>query len=367
MSLFPWRVATRGGGAAFLIALCLLGGPVGAATMPTYSGRPPLRLPGDDAMHPRTGTEWWYVVGHLNDNQGHRYGFESVVFRFSHLRASIPSLRFDTVYRADTAVTDEARGSFSGGVRYIQPALGVTSMSAALLRLTAGPIAMARISAAPRLRYTVDETTPNGTRLHLTVQATKAPLLVGGAGIVPMGAHGYSYYYSLTRLDTQGTLWLPGQKQPRAVHGLSWMDHQWGDWDWREINGWDWMSVQLTNGMDLNITDFQGGRGSPHKAATISLPNGRQIVSTHVVMTPLGYWRSPRTHILYPSGWRVRAADVGLDLVVRPNVVDQEMADRFTPEQSYWEGSCRVGGRLRGTPISGQAYTELAGYGVPKQ
>jgi hypothetical protein len=60
----------------------------------------------------------------------------------------------------------------------------------------------------------------------------------------------------------------------------------------------------------------------------------------------------------------VRAPDLGLDAVVRPAVLDQEMTDRFAPDQSYWEGSCLVQGALHGAPIAGMAYTELVGYGA---
>jgi predicted secreted hydrolase len=353
---------------AILLALFVMLEPVvpaGAAEPSVSHGAQALiHLPTDDAMHAAASTEWWYVVGHLHDAAGHTYGYETVMFRFSHLRAAVPSLPFDVVYRADVAFTDEGSHTFSGAPRYVRPS-GATTMSRSLLEVRAGPLAMNRVASQPVLTYSVRETAPDGTRLDLVLRAAKPALLVGGSGLIPMGKRGSSYYYSLPNLQTRGTIQQHGQGRPRAVSGISWMDHQWGVWDWSGINGWDWMAVQLAGNLQLNITDSVGGRGSPHKAATISLPTGRQTLSLHMLMTPLGRWRSPRTHITYPSGWRLRDPDLGLDVVVRPAVLGQEMTDRFAPDQSYWEGSCIVSGTLRGRPITGRAYTELAGYGAP--
>ncbi|GAC1398018.1 MAG: lipocalin-like domain-containing protein [Chloroflexota bacterium] len=357
------RPAAQLAAALALFALLLVpsAAPAGAAS-PQNGAL--VRMPADDRNHPRSGTEWWYLVGHLRDAAGHRYGYEAVVFRFGHLRSAVPGLGSDTVYRADTAFTDEGAHTFSGAPHYLRSVPGTTAASDAQLGIHAGPIAMARLAARPALSYAVRETAPDGTRLNLTVTGLKPAILVGGAGLIPMGTRGSSYYYSLTELRTRGTLLLHGRGRPIAVSGLSWMDHQWGDWDWSGINGWDWMAVQLQNHTELNVTDFVGGRGSAHKAATVSLPGGGQMVTLRVMVTPVGHWRSPLSHILYPSGWRVRAPDLGLDVVVRPTVQRQEMTDRFAPDQSYWEGSCTVEGTQRGRPVSGWAYTELAGYGT---
>ncbi len=341
-------------------------GPDGLALAHTAAAgvTPLVHLPSDDAMHPATATEWWYAVGHLHDSQGHRYGYEAVIFRFSHLRATVPSLRLDTVYRTDTAFTDETSKMFSGTMRYVAPASN-TMMSSSVLQAHVDAVTLARVAgggAAP-LRYHVQETAPDGTRLDLTVTSTKPALLVGGAGLVPMGTHGSSYYYSLTRLETSGTILLKGRGRPIAVSGLSWMDHQWGTWDWGGIAGWDWMALQLDDGTDLNLSDFRGGEGTTVKGATISLPSGKQMVTAKATMTPLGHWRSTFSGTTYPAGWRVVEPDLGLDVIVRPTVADQEMVDRFTPDQSYWEGSCTVTGTIHGKAIHGLSYTELVGYG----
>jgi predicted secreted hydrolase len=60
----------------------------------------------------------------------------------------------------------------------------------------------------------------------------------------------------------------------------------------------------------------------------------------------------------YPSRWRIRVPDLGLDLSVRPVLSDQEI--RSAP--TYWEGAVDVSGARAGKSIAGRGYVELVGY-----
>jgi len=87
-------------------------------------------------------------------------------------------------------------------------------------------------------------------------------------------------------------------------------------------------------------------------------------------MTPLGQWRSPTTHTVYPSGWHVRVPSLKLDVIVHPTVKDQELVDSWSVmgyRTAYYEGNCTVSGTHAGHHVSGTTYTELIGYGVPSQ
>jgi len=53
----------------------------------------------------------------------------------------------------------------------------------------------------------------------------------------------------------------------------------------------------------------------------------------------------------------------GLAIDSDPTVADQELDTRATTGVVYWEGSQRVSAIRNGTPIGGQAYVELTGYG----
>src|SRR6476469_8547825 len=48
----------------------------------------PIAFPRDEAPHD-TLTEWWYYTGHLQAEDGARYGFESVIFQS--IRSTIPA------------------------------------------------------------------------------------------------------------------------------------------------------------------------------------------------------------------------------------------------------------------------------------
>jgi predicted secreted hydrolase len=197
--------------------------------------------------------------------------------------------------------------------------------------------------------------------LDITVHTARPPLLEGGAGVVPMGAGGYSYYYSLTNMLTSGTLSIAGRKV--AVTGTTWMDHQWGSWKWERIRGWDWMAVQLSNGTSVVLSNFDGAR-LVSKSAAASFPNGTQLITRASSMVPLNrFWTSPITNVRYPQGWHVRVPAIGLDAQVLPTVPNQEMVDPLSIGPTYWEGSGRLTGTLHGKPITGLTYTELVGYG----
>src|SRR5262249_21244446 len=67
-----------------------------------------------------------------------------------------------------------------------------------------------------------------GTRLRLSLQSLKPPVLHGENGLSQKaeGRGRASYYYSLTRMQTDGELTIDGRTE--KVRGLSWMDHEFG-------------------------------------------------------------------------------------------------------------------------------------------
>jgi len=350
--------------ASLAVLLLLLVVPTGYASSQSRLAAPLVQLPHDDAMHPSAGFEWWYIVGHLHDARGHRYGYETVVFRLPRLKSQVPATHLDEVYRVDSAITDESGRSFSGGTRSFAAQPGQTRMSATALDIQVGSVRMARVRTTPRLTYQVQSTAPDGASLALSLQSMKPPLLVGGNGFVAFGSYESTYYYSLTHLTTTGVLRRPNVQQATPVSGISWMDHQWGAGANAGTTGWAWMALQLANGMDLNLYELRTVTGATIRLNTISMPDGRQIVVHDSALTPLGQWRSSWSHTTYPAGWHVVVPGIKLDVRVQPTVADQEIRERFAPETSYWEGSCSVTGTLRGQVISGMAYTELVGYGA---
>jgi predicted secreted hydrolase len=56
-----------------------------------------------------------------------------------------------------------------------------------------------------------------------------------------------------------------------------------------------------------------------------------------------------------------------MDLLVTPNLADQELITRRTTQVTYWEGSVSIQGRSGQKPVSGVGYVELTGYEKPVQ
>ena len=51
-----------------------------------------------------------------------------------------------------------------------------------------------------------------------------------------------------------------------------------------------------------------------------------------------------------------------MDLMISPNLADQEMKTKESIGVTYWEGSVSVRGIKNGRQINGQGYVELTGY-----
>ena len=333
--------------------------PVTAAT-PRFR---PISLPADAQPHARAANEWWYFTGHLRDRDGHRFGFEMTTFKIGKVRAINPFAPADTLYRIDFAVTDEQRRTFRSMVDYAYPAPGKAELAARTLasRITTahGSLRITTLP-GPGLAYRLRGGMAGG-KLDLTVRTTRPPLLENGNGIEQL-AGGYSYYYSLTNMRSAGTLTLGGRAV--AVTGTTWMDHQWGNWDWKLDKGWDFMAIQLTGGTSLSLVNFASGHGATYTFASVSYPSGKQGFTKGARVRAVGrVWVSPATHVRYPAAWQISVPSIGLQARVTPSMAAQEMVDPAHIVAPYWEGSCRLVGTLRGKPITGNVYTELVGYG----
>ncbi|MDE2180972.1 MAG: carotenoid 1,2-hydratase, partial [candidate division NC10 bacterium] len=87
---------------AMVALLCLLSG-TGAPAEATFRQALPgyrFAFPRDHASHPDFKTEWWYYSGHLQTEDGQRFGYQLTFFRVG----VDPALRGDS--RSRWAVSD---------------------------------------------------------------------------------------------------------------------------------------------------------------------------------------------------------------------------------------------------------------------
>ncbi|MEO7663574.1 MAG: lipocalin family protein [Candidatus Limnocylindrales bacterium] len=346
----------------------------------------PVVFPRDAAPHDRL-TEWWYYTGHLVAEDSRRFGFEVVIFRAE--RGDVP-----VTWASHLALTEESSGTFRSGQRaFIGPAVdhsprdpagvpnGFTLIMPAVDPATGIPVegepwqlsgagdhhvinAQAAESVASGPGGAV---AGSGFGLDLDLVAERQPALHAGIGWIDFDPAGSSYYYSITRLATVGTLTI-GDETMR-VSGSSWFDHQWGDFVSVGGGGWDWFAVNLEDGTDLTLSLVRAADGTyPLIYGTLVEPGGtvRNLDRDAFTTTPTGTWTSPTTGVVYPAGWTVELPGEGLVIDLEPTVANQELDTRATTGVIYWEGSQVVQARRDGVRLGGEAYVELTGY-MPAQ
>jgi len=323
------------------------------------------RFPGDHAAHPEFRTEWWYYTGHLTSSNGRKFGFQLTFFR--HALRPLPlrsksSWSLHTLYFAHFAITDEEGDRYRFQEKVSRGALKMAGADPSDYHVWVEDWEARLQDATHRLKAGKEDM---GIALALT--ADKAAVIHGRNGVSQKAeGEGYaSHYYSLTSMQTKGTLFWQGRSY--NVTGQAWMDHEFGSNQLRDYQvGWDWFSVQLENQTELMlyIIRHRNGRADPTSSGTLIYPDGS---SEHLPLAAfqveiLGSWRSRKSGTNYPSGWRLKVQGRQLELKLIPTVKDQELTTKKSTLVNYWEGSVRVTGTHKNQDIRGQGYVELTGY-----
>lgn len=341
------------------------------------TGPQSLAFPRDEGPHNAYQTEWWYYTGNLaSPADGRRFGFQLTFFR----RAQRPpataptpdgsAWRADQVYLAHFALADVGEGRFRSAERLERGALGLAGATADPFRVWVDDWSAARAGGTDRQPVTVLRARDGDAGLDLRLEPLKDRVLHGERGFSPKGPEpgNASMYLSFTRLAATGTLVAGGLQLP--VEGLAWMDHEWSTSALAADQlGWDWFSLQLDDGRELMLFQLRQADGGVAASSSGSLIGAdgrlRHLTRADFSLTVTDRWTSPRTGGRYPSGWRLAVPSADLDLVLRPQLADQELAVGLR----YWEGAVRVSGRGAAGPVAGYGYAELTGYagGVGRQ
>ena len=330
-----------------------------------------FEFPADHGPHPDFRNEWWYVTGNLDSREGRRFGFELTIFRFSltpqvvETSGDVSAWRSNQVYIGHLAITDADEGQFHVAQRFSRGSLGLAGATVDPLRiwLDDWSIAGARLPdeyefGLPwRLQAQDDE-----IGLDLTLRPQRPPVLNGANGLSKKSAEegNASYYYSITRLQTDGTVRIGDEEF--VVSGLSWLDREWGSNALSdEQEGWDWYALQLSDGSDLMFYNLRRNDGSQdiHSAGTLTLADGSTVHLSHddLLVEVLDSWQSPHGG-RYPIAWQINVPDFQLNLKVEPLQNAQELLTTVR----YWEGAVDVSGVHGAAPITGRGYVELTGY-----
>ena len=321
------------------------------------------QFPRDHGPHPEFQTEWWYYTGNVVNDTGRRFGFQFTIFR----RAITPTTvntgsewRTGQVYMAHFTISDIADEAFYHGERYSRG-------SADLAGATVDPVYRVWLEdwqvQALNTDVTLKQITAmgDGFGIDVTLEQVKPIAFQGDNGLSPKSKEpgNASYYYSLSRLVTSGTVTIGTESF--AVSGNTWMDHEFSTSALSQnAVGWDWFGLIFDEGYELMVgkirrTDI--GR-EPGFGGLLIFPDGstRYLEASDFEIEASGTWESPHTGAVYPAGWTITIQTDDLDkrLRVTPLMSDQEL---HNGDIAYWEGAVRVEG-----DFNGYGYAELTGY-----
>ncbi len=319
-------------------------------------------FPADHGPHEDYKTEWWYYTGNLDTADGRHFGFQLTFFRQG-LVAEPPERESNwgarNVYMSHFALTDVSNEKFYTAERFSRDGAGLAGAQADPFRVwTESWEASGSPDSGTRLRANHD-----GVAIDLIARSVKPPVLQGDAGFSKKSGDpgAASYYYSLTRMETSGTITINGEQV--AVNGLSWMDREWSTSILSADQiGWDWFALQFNDGVDFMFFQIRLKDGSiePLSSGTMIAPDGSatRIVRDDIRIEVLDQWTSPLSGAAYPSRWQVTIPQEDLEVTIEPYIVNQELPLSIL----YWEGAVKFSGSRRGTPVSGNGYIEMTGY-----
>lgn len=318
-------------------------------------------FPRDHGRHDGYKTEWWYFTGNMRDQAGRRFGYQLTFFRTAYVPAATtrPSAwGMNDLYFAHAAITDVSGKvfSFKDGLQRGRAGLAMASdqtLDVSVLDWTAklndGVIHL--------------QAKEKGFLIDLTCAVARVPVLQGKGGLNAKGVEPgqASYYYSMTRLPTHGTLETAGQKF--TVDGISWMDHEFSSNALgANQSGWDWISLSLADGSDLMIYRIRNQKGgSDYLSGTEISPEGkpRYLVEGEIELESSKPWKSPVSGGSYPQEWRVRLKGHEA-ITVRSVMPGQELTTQHSTNVNYFEGAVDVFD-VRGKSI-GEGYLEMTDY-----
>lgn len=333
-----------------------------------YSPRS-FSFPQDHGAHPDFKHEWWYFTGNLHTDQGRRFGYQLTFFRIGLSPRSVAresAWATSQIYMAHFALSDVAATRFHHRERMSRPALGLAGSDTPPLRVWLNDWSAVEVTEGEvmhclgcmQFRLTARD---EDVAIDLLLQSTKPAALHGEQGLSRKSAQpgNASYYYSLTRLRTQGTIHAAGKAY--QVTGLSWLDREWSTSALsNDQAGWDWFSLQLPEDVEIMLYRLRRVDGSvdPFSSGTIIRGDGETetLAADDVRLEVTDYWRSPNTGVRYPSRWRLIGDRFQLEIL--PLLANQELDVTVR----YWEGAVSVRGDMAGRPVTGSGYVELTGY-----
>lgn len=341
----------------------ILGGGSGEGFERAFEARE-FRFPEDHGPHPDFRNEWWYLTGNLEAADGRRLGFQVTFFRNALAPPAeappepLSAWRGNDIWMAHAALTHAGGGRHYAVERFSRENPGLAGARTEPFEVWLEDWRL--FSPAGGFPWQLDVETEDFS-LGLTFDPMKAPVLQGENGLSRKSAEpgNASYYYSLTRLATQGQIVVAGETY--AVEGLSWLDREWSTSALAaDQSGWDWFSLQFDDGSELMYYQLRDRRGEAHpfSRGNRTTPAGEQrpMLPQEVALASLESWTSPYG-VDYTTAWRFQHG--GDSWLVRA-LLEEQLMDLSV---RYWEGAVEVLDADSGERV-GRGYLEMVRSGT---
>ena len=291
-----------------------------------------VHLPADQVAHPKTENEWWYTAGHFTAH-GHQYGY----------LVQLTAQGFELI-----SLTDDTTRQYIGKFAHVAQSEVSVSSTQLDVRLPDGTLS----GSMNDMHLTAQLGQGRGS-LDLHLHPRGPVMYDNGTGLFPF-LGGSSYYYSLPNEQTTGTLTLDGRTS--TVTGQSWLDRQWGDWDFNLLHKWTWMGVQLSDHQYLNLWDMFDNTGE-HAWATVLHPDGSEsVVSIEPLAPHAGNFQTDTATGQHFAGkWLVRIPSLNTRLTVTASMTLQDFSNGVD------EADSTVTGTYEGKHVTGIARAEQYG------
>ena len=329
-------------------------------------------FPRDHGNHEQFQTEWWYFTGHLQGRNGRRFGYELTFFRRGidspEVWSNPSAWALRHLYLAHFALTDEQTDRFRYAEKISRAGIGKAGARPAVLDVWIDRWHVKAVSPDHRQFHLQAESTDFS--IDLMVESQKPPVIHGAHGVSYKGQEPgqTSHYYSLTRLETTGSVGV--DDEIIKVEGISWMDHEFGSGELADhLVGWDWFSLQLDNDHEIMAYGLRRADGTFDSASsgTVVRPNGSSTAfefhNLHISVDH--HWTSPVSGARYPHHWNLVLPNERIELTVSPRMAHQELITTRSTRVTYWEGAVDVMGQWKGQDVHGHGYVELTGYADP--
>jgi len=321
-------------------------------------------FPEDHGPHPQFKTEWWYYTGNLFSESDRRFGYQLTFFRSAltpEAQQRNSNWATNQIYMAHFALTDVDAERFYHFERFSRDSLGLAGAKANPFKVwLENWSAEGRQSEPLPMRLSARE---DSVAIELNLESAKPIVLQGENGLSQKSAKpgNASYYYSMTRMPTSGSISISGESF--QVSGTSWLDREWSTSALGEGQvGWDWFSLQFDDGRELMYYQLRlkDGTADPLSSGVLVDVDGstKRLRPSDIDIKVLNHWQSSKSGAKYPAKWRLDVVNEGISLEISPFLAEQELITTVR----YWEGAVSVQGKDSASKLTGFGYVELTGY-----